>query len=120
MDIQAVKQTLRGPMIPVITHLNNDLSIDAEGIKAEVAYLVEHSIVQGQGVLLAVGAGGDFNMLSVEERKMAVEKFPVIHPVKMITGEDQQSAGGPEDADGGDGLLAGRAARHLALRQPAA
>ena len=71
MDIQAVKQTLRGPMIPVITHLNHDLSLDVAGIKAEVRYLVEHGITTGQGVLLAVGAGGDFSMLSLEERKLA-------------------------------------------------
>jgi 4-hydroxy-tetrahydrodipicolinate synthase len=71
MDIQTVKQTLRGPMIPVLTFLNNDLSVDAAGIRAEVNYLVEHGIVTGQGVLLAVGAGGDFSMLSVEERKLA-------------------------------------------------
>jgi len=71
MDIQAVKKTLCGPMIPVITHLNQDLSVDVAGIKAEVAYLIEHGLVTGQGVLLAVGAGGDFNMLNVDERKMA-------------------------------------------------
>lgn len=73
MDIQEVKQMLRGPMIPVITHLNDDLSVDVETIKTEVEYLVEHGITTGQGVLLAVGAGGDFNMLTVDERKMAAK-----------------------------------------------
>ncbi|MDQ7027587.1 MAG: dihydrodipicolinate synthase family protein [Anaerolineae bacterium] len=73
MDIQAVKQTLCGPMIPVITHLKDDLTVDAEAIKTEVNYLVEHGIRTGQGVLLAVGAGGDFNMLSPDERKVAAQ-----------------------------------------------
>jgi dihydrodipicolinate synthase/N-acetylneuraminate lyase len=73
MDIQEVKQTLRGPMIPVITHLNEDLSINSGAIREEVEYLVEHGIVTGKGVLLAVGAGGDFNMLSVAERKQAAQ-----------------------------------------------
>ena len=73
MDIQEVKKTLCGPMIPVITHLKDDLSVDAEAIKAEVNFLVEHGIRSGQGVLLAVGAGGDFNMLSVDERKSAAQ-----------------------------------------------
>ncbi len=71
MDIREVKQILCGPMIPVITHLKADLSVDPVAIEAEVNYLVEHGIRSGQGVLLAVGAGGDFNMLSVEERKKA-------------------------------------------------
>ncbi len=71
MNIQSVKQTLRGPMIPVITHFKDDLSINVDAIKEEVNYLIDHGIVSGQGVLLAVGAGGDFNMLSLEERKQA-------------------------------------------------
>ena len=73
MNIQEVKQKLCGPMIPVITHLKEDLSVDAEAIKKEVNHLVERGIVTGQGVLLAVGAGGDFNMLSPAERKTAAQ-----------------------------------------------
>lgn len=69
MDIADVKQTLRGPMIPVITNLKEDLSIDHAAIRENVRHVVERGIVHGQGVLLAVGAGGDFPMLSVDERK---------------------------------------------------
>jgi Dihydrodipicolinate synthase/N-acetylneuraminate lyase len=70
MNIDDVKKKIRGPMIPVITSLNKDLSIDASAIKEEVNFLIEHGIMEGQGVLLAAGAGGDFNMLSLEERKL--------------------------------------------------
>jgi 4-hydroxy-tetrahydrodipicolinate synthase len=70
MDIGQVKKTLRGPMIPVITNFNADLSIDVAAIRENVDYLIEHGIVTGQGVLLAVGAGGDFNMLTPDERKL--------------------------------------------------
>ncbi|MDJ0754160.1 MAG: dihydrodipicolinate synthase family protein [Ardenticatenaceae bacterium] len=73
MDIVKVKQHLCGPMIPVITHLHDDLTVYPEAIANEVNYLVEHGLVTGNGVLLAVGAGGDFNMLSVEERKIAAK-----------------------------------------------
>lgn len=69
MNIQDVKKTMCGPMIPVITHLREDLSIDTDAIRKEVNSLVERGMITGQGVLLAVGAGGDFNMLSVAERK---------------------------------------------------
>jgi 4-hydroxy-tetrahydrodipicolinate synthase len=69
MDIQEVKRTLCGPMIPVITNLKDDLSVDLEAIKYNVNYVVERGIVKGRGVLLAVGAGGDFPMLTVQERK---------------------------------------------------
>ena len=79
MDIQAVKQTLCGPIIPVITILKNDLSVDFAGIKNEVQHLVEHGLKTGSGVLLAVGAVGDFNMLTLEERKSAVRAMIVMN-----------------------------------------
>lgn len=73
MNITEVKHVLCGPMIPVITHLKSDLSVDTTAIEKEVNQLVERGMVTGQGVLLAVGAGGDFNMLSVAERKAAAK-----------------------------------------------
>ena len=57
MQITDVKETLRGPMIPVITNLNNDLTIDQSAIRDNVRYVVDRGIVTGHGVLLAVGAG---------------------------------------------------------------
>ena len=68
-DIAEVKQTLRGPMIPVITNLNHDLSIDHAAIRENVRFVIDRGITRGQGVLLAVGAGGDFPMLTLDERK---------------------------------------------------
>jgi len=47
MDIQEVKRTLCGPMIPVITNLKDDLSVDLEAIKFNVNYVVERGIVKG-------------------------------------------------------------------------
>lgn len=69
MDIQKVKQHLCGPMIPIITNLHDDLSIDTEAIQSNVRYVVDRGFVTGKGVLLAVGAGGDFPMLNIQERK---------------------------------------------------
>ena len=70
MDINEVKKSICGPMIPVITNLNQDLSVDHAGIRNEVQYLIDHGIQKGRGGLLAAGAGGDFNMLNIEERKL--------------------------------------------------
>ena len=73
MDIAEVKRVIRGPMIPVITNLKNDLSVDHAAIGRNVRQVVERGIVSGRGVLLAVGAGGDFPVLSLEERKRAAK-----------------------------------------------
>ncbi len=59
---------LCGPMIPVVTHYNRDLSLDLVGLKENLQYLVEHGIRNGSGCFLVGGAGGDFPMLSVSER----------------------------------------------------
>lgn len=73
MNVEQAKQTLRGPMIPVITNLKDDCSIDHESIIANVHHVIEHGIGTGHGVLLAAGAGGDFPMLTLDERKSVVE-----------------------------------------------
>lgn len=69
MSIDDVKQVLRGPMIPVITNLREDLSVDHAAIGQNVGCVVERGVARGRGVLLAVGAGGDFPVLRVDERK---------------------------------------------------
>lgn len=73
MKVEEAKQILRGPMIPVITNLKDDLSIAHEAIAANVRNVIERGIGTGHGVLLAAGAGGDFPMLSLDERKSVVE-----------------------------------------------
>ncbi|MHC4180759.1 MAG: dihydrodipicolinate synthase family protein [Planctomycetota bacterium] len=60
-------------MIPVITNLKSDLSIDHAAMESNVRHVVDRGVVTGGGVLLAVGAGGDFPMLSVDERKSAAK-----------------------------------------------
>lgn len=73
MDRTEALKSLRGPVIPVITHYRDDLSVDHETIRRDVRYLVEHGIGHGHGVLLGAGAGGDFPMLTLDERKEVAE-----------------------------------------------
>ena len=54
MQIEEVKQTFRGPMIAVITHLNQDLSIDHEAIRANINYVIEHGFGRGHGARTVV------------------------------------------------------------------
>jgi len=53
MNIEQAKQTLRGPMIPVITNLKDDLSIDHEAITANV-----HNVIWGPSFVSSSGAQG--------------------------------------------------------------
>jgi len=68
-NIKQVKKSLCGPMMPVITSFTDDLDLDLNTIRDSVRFLIDGGIVTGRGVILGVGAGGDFPMLSVYERK---------------------------------------------------
>ena len=64
-DLQAsgvagAKRDLCGPMIPVITNLQPDLTVDHAAIYDNVQADVERGIATGQGVFLAGGAGVTF------------------------------------------------------------
>ena len=67
------KRTICGPLIPVITHYHDDLSVDHDAVRENVRYVVERGVRTGSGVLLAAGAGGDFPMLTLDERKAVSE-----------------------------------------------
>lgn len=69
MDINEVKSVLCGPVIPLVTHYHADGSIHLDATAEEARHLAERGIVHGRGVFLGVGAGGDFPLLSVEDRK---------------------------------------------------
>ncbi len=63
------QEVVVGPQIPVITNLKDDLALDLDGIRINVDSLIDHGMVTGKGVLLAAGAGGDFDILTLDERK---------------------------------------------------
>lgn len=67
------KQKLRGPCIPIMTPFNEDYSLDLESLEKNVNYLLDHGISQGRGFLLIGGAGGEFPMLDMEERKQVAK-----------------------------------------------
>ena len=67
------KRTICGPLIPLITHYRDDLSVDHDAVRENVRYVVERGVRTGSGVLLAAGAGGDFPMLTLDERKAVSE-----------------------------------------------
>jgi dihydrodipicolinate synthase/N-acetylneuraminate lyase len=58
MNLDDVKQTLRGPMIPVITNLREDLSVDHEAIVRNVAYVVERGVARFADKLAVVDNQG--------------------------------------------------------------
>ncbi|NLF65985.1 MAG: dihydrodipicolinate synthase family protein, partial [Chloroflexi bacterium] len=73
MDVSQVKQIIRGPLAPVLTVFRpSDLAVDVRAIQENVDQQIRRGMVRGKGVLLAAGAGGDFPLLTLDERKLVI------------------------------------------------
>jgi 4-hydroxy-tetrahydrodipicolinate synthase len=74
MEISKVRKVIRGPLAPVLTiYKKEDLSLDLDAIQENVDQQIRRGLTKGNGVLLAAGAGGDFPLLSFEERKAVIK-----------------------------------------------
>ena len=86
MQKSVYRGELVGPCVPVVTFYNEKNEVDLGRLQAHIRFLVEGGIQRGSGFLLVGGAGGDFPLLSLEERKQvaaaaieeAAGKVPVI------------------------------------------
>ena len=69
MRIEEAKATFRGPMISVATPFTEDHALDINALHANIRLMVARGVRRGQGVLLVAAAGGEFPMMSMDERK---------------------------------------------------
>src|SRR5262249_39467143 len=69
MSFQTARARLHGCYITIPTMFRDpDLSVDEAVIAKHVRFLREHGVSEGNAVLLAGGAAGDFSTMSFEER----------------------------------------------------
>lgn len=74
MDVLEVRKRICGPLAPVLTVFREqDLELDVDAIRENVDQQIRRGMTSGNGVLLAAGAGGDFPLLSFEERKTVIQ-----------------------------------------------
>ncbi len=73
MRISEVKKVMRGPLAPVLTVYKEDLSLDLDATQENVDQQIHRGMAKGKGILLAAGAGGDFPLLSHDERKAVIK-----------------------------------------------
>lgn len=71
MQAQEALQHWHGPCIPVPTiyHDNAARDLDLEALQSNIRFLLDQGASADNSILLVGGAGGDFHLLSVEERK---------------------------------------------------
>ncbi|WP_395019054.1 dihydrodipicolinate synthase family protein [Dongia sp.] len=74
MDREKLKKSLEGCYITVPTMFRDpDLEVDTGATRRHVKFLLSRGINEGNAVLLAGGAAGDFSTMSFDERKMVAE-----------------------------------------------
>jgi len=74
MDWSSLKDRLRGCYITVPTMFRDaDLEDDTAAIARHVGFLRAHGIAEGNAVLLAGGAAGDFSTMTLDERAAVAE-----------------------------------------------
>ncbi len=74
MDREKTKARLEGCYIAIPTLFrDNDLELNLPGIRKHIRFLLNGGIKEGNAVLLACGAAGDFSTLTTEERRRVTE-----------------------------------------------
>jgi 4-hydroxy-tetrahydrodipicolinate synthase len=74
METSDVKALICGPLAPVLTvYKDTDFSIDVDAIQENVDQQIRRGMTRGSGILLAAGAGGDFPLLTFDERKRVIQ-----------------------------------------------
>jgi dihydrodipicolinate synthase/N-acetylneuraminate lyase len=69
MDFDRARERLAGCYITIPTLFEDqDLAVDEAAIDRHVRFLRDHGVAEGNGVLLAGGAAGDFSTMSFDER----------------------------------------------------
>ena len=73
LTMDEAKERLQGVVVPIATIFTDDGAVDLDGLASNVQWLIDQGARQGNTVLLAAGSGGDFTVLSTEERRQVIQ-----------------------------------------------
>ena len=72
VSLEEVKEKLRGPVVSMPTPMKQNYELDLQGLRSNARFILENGL-EGNGVLMAVTAGGEAFSLSIDERKVAMK-----------------------------------------------
>ncbi|MDE0219159.1 MAG: dihydrodipicolinate synthase family protein [Spirochaetaceae bacterium] len=72
IDVHEAKDLFRGPMVSVATPFTAQFDLDLDALRDNIVFMLDRGMATGKGVLLVAAAGGEFPMLSMEERKEVI------------------------------------------------
>jgi len=72
MQLEEAKQAVAGAMISVATPVTSKFDLDLGVLRRNLEFMLSHGADQGTAVFLVAAAGGEFPMLSLEQRKQVI------------------------------------------------
>jgi 4-hydroxy-tetrahydrodipicolinate synthase len=85
LSVEDAKDLFRGVVVPLPTMFNQDGSVDLESTASVVQWLIDRGAKKGNTILLAAGSGGDFTVLSKEERKQVIKAIADVNAGRLPT-----------------------------------
>ena len=73
LTVEEMKERWQGIVIPLVTVFKEDLSLDLPALESNVQWLMNKGAGIGNSIFLVAGSGGDFSVLSTEERKQVIK-----------------------------------------------
>ncbi|MBM24607.1 MAG: hypothetical protein CL760_02725 [Chloroflexi bacterium] len=73
ITVEEAKKKFRGICVPVLTVIQEDGSVDIDGIQSNIEWMLDQGAKEGNTILLACGSGGDFTVLNTFERKAIIK-----------------------------------------------
>ena len=91
ITVEEAKEKMDGVVVPLATIFKEDGSLDADATAENVEWIIDQGAVQGNTVFIAVGSGGDFTVMSTEERKLAIKAIADANAGRIPTFASVQS-----------------------------
>ena len=78
ISAERARANWRGVLAPLATPFTEDGRLDLTTLQANVQWLLDRGARRGNTVVLAVGSGGDFPMMNLEERRQAITAIATV------------------------------------------
>ncbi|MCC6704460.1 MAG: dihydrodipicolinate synthase family protein, partial [Thermomicrobiales bacterium] len=68
LTVDQARERWRGVLAPIVTPFDETGAVDFAALHTNLQWLLDRGARHGNTVILAAGSGGDFPMMSLEER----------------------------------------------------
>ena len=80
---EQARNRFRGVVVPLVTIFAEDGSVDLDGTASNVQWIIDQGATVGNTVFLVAGSGGDFTVMSPEERKQVIRTVAEVSAGKV-------------------------------------